>query len=589
MTTATFPEHDDAPINVIRLVRVSGDRQDYERQIDDTDQSAIEKGLRIIKTIGFAGVSGKSMPTNKEMLCILEEVKQPGIAGFLMTEISRFGRPQRGSHFGMVDNLQDCDKTIFTCQNGDFDLGTGEGFDNFVSCFASAGKELREIRRRSLSGKLKNAKRGCLNSGAIPYGYSLVKRDRSDMARGARAHMEPNEVEAAVVKRIFGWAMMGIGAYEIAKRLNLEGVLSKRAGKIDRKERTAEDNGLTKAGKKRGPCAARINSGLWSQRTIWQILTHPAYTGTFSYHKGLPDEIKMSVPAIVEEAVWRDVQLMLPSKKRTHAGRANSRNYELTGLGWCKFCGHRLTTKTRPFPRGYYHCGRTTGKPPLCAACTGPLPYIDKDKLEAVVWAAVWSKLSNEDNLMNMINTAFADQPVDPNAGIEIENARIAVDEAKLYDKRAHDNMRNPRYSHELGLSEWEESQRKLRDAQLRLKQAEQALIPRDGKPAEDSVRALARELAAAEPKGFEERRAFLRAAITEFMTDGTTVEIELSIPANFVGDSHTPSEEKESTNLDSGKYRAPNKCLVNPLRLLPSSNSPLGSPITFTINALLR
>lgn len=568
----TSPEPDDL-IDALALLRVSTDGQDVERQRYDIEELAEEHHLRIVETLKLEGISGTSMMTNEQAKKLLQRLSQPHIKGLAVSSVDRVIRPQRGSDFGIANYFQDFSKKLWTVADGVIDMGKDDGFDRFISASSRAGKELREIRRRSIGGKLKNARAGFLNSGSVPYGYRYVFTDRNTRTRATMA-LDP--VEAAIVRRIFEMALQHMSCRAIARVLNLEGIPSKRAGMVVRKERDGQDG--------RTPCAAKINSGKWGRTTVQQILKQPAYCGTFAYHKRRPDQILIPCPAIIDQRMWEAVQQQLSCNKIMHSGPTGAkREYELTGLGLCLFCGHRIGTFPRRGLKAYYRCNNITQHPPSRRICTDG-PCIDKDHLEKTIWSAVWQTVTNGDTLARMIATAYEITPLDPQRAAEVEQLRRRITELKDIEDRAHENMRDPRYPREFGMREWEQAAQNSREAKYALSEAEASIRPRTGvKPEDPAIQALAARLKAYEPEGFEERRAFLNLLVREFATDGKQIDIELNVPEDFfLPPMDTSSEGKGNTIVTRGQYSVSELCT-------PSVRPPLTTPISFTINALLR
>ncbi len=181
-----------------------------------------------------------------------------------------------------------------------------------------------------------------------------------------------NEEEAAVVRRIFQWAVEGWTCYRIAFKLN-------------------EMNIPTKRGRR------------WHPRGIEWILLTEAYTGVqffgqeryrkISEHKrevtDRPESkwilIKGFTPALISKTEFDTVGRRLAAPQAHHVN--GERKYLLTGLVVCPSCGTGVTGTCLGAKYRYYRCrgtARTSTRDAICHE-----GYIPADLLEEVVWNAL--------------------------------------------------------------------------------------------------------------------------------------------------------------------------------------------------------
>jgi site-specific DNA recombinase len=115
--------------------------------------------------------------------------------------------------------------------------GTIEVLDEFYST---------NLAQDTLRGMQENAGRGDHNGGVMPIGYKAKK-----FLDGAneKTRLEPDEIFTPIIQRIFQMCADGMGAKEIVKTLNGEGLRTNR-------------------------------STLWNKNTIYYILKNGIYTGT---------------------------------------------------------------------------------------------------------------------------------------------------------------------------------------------------------------------------------------------------------------------------------------------------------------------
>lgn len=528
---------------VVSLIRVSTDHQDVARQHTDAARLAKQHGFTIAETVEFLGVSGTAVLNATQTRQVEEILRRPDIAGMCCSSIDRYGRLQKGADFQLITVFEETGKTIYTIRDGVLDMTRPEDWERLMHGLIKGGSELREITRRSVGGKRENAANGFLNSSSVPYGYKYIFRDRST---GIRAHMEIDPTHAPIVVRIFELAMQNFGGNTIAGRLNIEHVPSPRGGR-------------------------------WSRRVLLQILQNHTYAGSFRYPKDDLDGVIVQCPAIVDESVWQSVALNLRNLKE-RAGRKSSRKWELTGLGWCLYCGHRLTTFPRNRGRGYYRCGHIDRKPPAKHLCPDSR-CIDKTALESLVWRSVWTTITDPDTLVRMISSAFEQAPA-PDASA-IAEIRGRVEKLIRVEARCKENLDDP----DLDRAEWK---RKMKDAEKARRNAEFELNYAEGnllrlqRPDDESIQDLAGELAQSEPQTCEEKQTFLRMLGCEFRTDAKQVWIDLQIPQSLLAP--TPGGPEANKK---GMHNSDRRIGSDPHCASPFS-SPLANPISFRINATL-
>src|SRR5436305_12152686 len=221
--------------------------------------------------------------------------------------------------------------------------------------------ERAKILERSRRGKRHAAHQGAVSvlSGA-PYGYRYVSKRDGD----GEARFDVVLEEARVVLQVFTWVgqdRCSIG--EVCRRLNAA------------KEQT------------------RTGKTVWDRATVWDMLKNPAYKGAAAFGKtsveplrprlrgqrGRPMQPKravstqdvprekwmsISVPALVDEAVFETVQEQLQeNQQRARIGQRGAR-YLLQGLLVCACCGYasygkpisHSARKGNPRSYAYYRC-----------------------------------------------------------------------------------------------------------------------------------------------------------------------------------------------------------------------------------------
>ncbi len=98
-----------------------------------------------------------------------------------------------------------------------------EGMIEVIDEFYSAN-----LSQDTMRGMRENMNRGFFNGGIVPFSYKKVKVSAGS---SQKTKIEPDEAEAAIVKRAFQMAVEGKGGKEIAQVLNADGFRT-RAGKL---------------------------------------------------------------------------------------------------------------------------------------------------------------------------------------------------------------------------------------------------------------------------------------------------------------------------------------------------------------------
>jgi site-specific DNA recombinase len=225
-----------------------------------------------------------------------------------------------------------------------------------------------------------NASRGYFNGGTVPVGYR-TKRIIEGTAK--KTKLEPDPTYTPVVKRVFQMCIEGMGAKEIVKTLNSEGLKTNR-GKP------------------------------WTVGTIHNILKNENYTGTLVWNRksrsgsskkrnpsGEVIRVKKSHPAIIPWQTFDKVQRILEDRdpKIVHP-RSHDSRYLLSGLLFCGKCGSRMVgAPAKSSTYFYYLCGKyKRGGKSLCA-----MRPLGTDKVESFVIDRIRDNILTEENLTELV------------------------------------------------------------------------------------------------------------------------------------------------------------------------------------------
>jgi site-specific DNA recombinase len=211
--------------------------------------------------------------------------------------------------------------------------------------------ERAKIRERTHRGRLHRARAGAPPGWSNPpYGYRYISGDKPHTGT-----VVVEECEAAIVRQIFAWVGdEGLRLREVSQRLTARGL----------KPRSSKRWG-------QGTLARVVHNGVYIGRAHHQKYesiepSHPR--DTRRYRRRLktsarvrPEQewITVTVPAIVDEALFRKAQQQLLNNRRQTAGQVK-RPYLLRGLLFCSACGRKMwgfcTDYGRRYERRYYAC-----------------------------------------------------------------------------------------------------------------------------------------------------------------------------------------------------------------------------------------
>jgi DNA invertase Pin-like site-specific DNA recombinase len=464
-------------LNLIALLRVSTDDQDVKRQRTDIDRLKKKfPEIRIIRIVELIGVSGTDTLNNEHVQKILEELKQEGVDGIAIPALDRLFRPaKRWAQWGILDFFCDTNKCIWSLREGMIDPNTEEGREKCLAAGGRAGAEWLILKQRTADGKWEKAQEGFLPHGNARYGYDIIGRKHTGVIGRGKAVI--NEKEAAVVNRVFRWLDADVFTYEIAARLNKDGILSK-------------------GHKGKDPLP-------WSCTTILQMAHCTDYIGK-AHWKG----IEIPVPRIIDDELFYRVQAKLAGRKKLGGGRP-SKLFLLLRKLFCARCKHKMNgvgnKGKRRNARLYYECGHKTNKPPIRRLCDAPLVW--RDLIEEVGWSAIWGLLKKPRTLLEMGKAIYADQ-LKPD---EKKVSRIEKDIAKL---RIRDRNLKQMQEEATDPEEYSEARAKrtairgeLAGLEVELREAQKVVMMPSLSALEKHLETI---MTGEEPKTFDERRPIL-------------------------------------------------------------------------------
>ena len=306
---------------VALYARVSSDRQDVDlsvaAQLRALRDYAAKNGYVIVREYADEAVSGR-VDDRPEFNRMIDDARLPEAAfqEVLVWKFSRFTRKREHAvAYKSLLRRRGVRVVSITEHTDDTPIGKlTEGIIETVDQFYSEDLAT-EVRR----GMREAALRGFWVSSRTPYGYNRVTVQ--DGAK-ERSKLQPDDVTAPVVRRIFDMAENGVGMLDIARAINDEAIPS-------------------------------ATGKLWSSTAVNFILRNEVYTGTLIWGAKAKDEadpvrVEEAFPAIVSKAQFRRVNSRMRSRasKATHPRRIAS-SYLLSGLVKCYRCETLLSGQGR--------------------------------------------------------------------------------------------------------------------------------------------------------------------------------------------------------------------------------------------------
>ena len=243
--------HTEKKLRVAAYARVSTSSDEQLISLD-AQKNHYEVLIRSHKDWEFAGlyfdegISGTKMAKRDGLLALLDDCEKGLIDYIIVKSISRFSR-------NTVDSIETvrrlCDMGIYIIfEKENIDTGKMEG-ELLLSILSSlAESESRSISDNETWSIKRRFVNGTYKISYPPYGYDYIDGE-----------MVVNEKQSEVVRWIFGQVLSGNSTAEIARKLNEEGVATRRGGR-------------------------------WTSTTINGMIRNEKYTGDVIFQKSYSDE-----------------------------------------------------------------------------------------------------------------------------------------------------------------------------------------------------------------------------------------------------------------------------------------------------------
>jgi len=353
--------------------RYSSDKQ-REASIEDQmrlcEERAAREGWKIVKRYKDQAISGASL-MRAGIQALMQDAQGHKFDVVLTESLDRLSRDQEDIA-GVYKRLRFAGVKMVTLSEGEI-AELHIGFKGTMGALYL--KDLADKTRRGLRGRVEAGRSGGGNS----YGYDVVVRvtEGGEPDRGER---RVNEVEAAVVRRIFNEYASGKSPKAIAHALNREKI----AGPAGEGWGPSTINGNWRRG------TGILNNELYIGRLVWNRLAYIKNPDTGNRVSRLNDPsswIVKDVPElrIIDQALWERVKERQQGIRKVHAFHEKQRPRKLLSfLLKCGCCGGGLSKVSQK----HYGCSTARNK----GTCDNRLT-VRQDEVEGMVIGALQSRL----------------------------------------------------------------------------------------------------------------------------------------------------------------------------------------------------
>lgn len=308
------------------------DGRSIEGQIADCRERCAREGWTIVGEFSDAAISGNKGITQEArpgFYAMMQQIMAGGVDQLLCDTTSRIARNERDS-IEIRDDLKYAGCRLFSLQKGVI-----EGITASIEAAVDAEQ------RRALAHNIRRGQRTSVDQGRVPaniaYGYKQANKltENGNVTRGLRV---VDEDKADIIRRIFREFAAGRSAFEIAKRLNLDGIPGPRgsywsATVIYGTERMG--NGILR------------NRAYMGELVVGRTVSvENPRTRKITYRPVPKDQWRVNqVPAlrIVDQEVWDAVQAELGRRSVGPLHMQRRPKHWLSGLGECSECGSPFT------------------------------------------------------------------------------------------------------------------------------------------------------------------------------------------------------------------------------------------------------
>lgn len=355
----------------IRLSVEKEGNESIQTQIDLVHQYIDDhEEYRLVDTYIDNGYTGTDF-NRPEFVRLMDDVRTGKIQCIVVKDLSRFGRNAIETGY-YIETIFPCLNVRLIAINDDFDSNREEDRNSMIVPIKNMINEMYAkdaSKKRVLAFEIQS-KQGTAKIARSIYGYAVDKE---------KNQLIVNPETAPIVQMIFRWYLMGVKTGDIAKRLDMLGVMTPYVYKARNEIEVvipATDH--------------------WTGGRIGEILTNEAYTGTTIYgkrkrakyrnipeHHTKPEEWiihKNTHEAIIAEPDFAEVRLKWnDNSQKCKARIGNGRDYgfdlqnSFPSKIKCMECGNTMVYKrytnngkAHGIRKGFYYCVESEKNPQYC-------------------------------------------------------------------------------------------------------------------------------------------------------------------------------------------------------------------------------
>ncbi len=341
---------------------------------------------------GYSGTTDK----RPALARLLKDVEMSLLDVVVVYKLDRFFRSQRHLHNALHFLETHRVGLVSVTESFDTTTPTGKAMIGMLGTFAQLERDT--FMERSSDGKYKAVQKSAYSGGPVAYGYAWDQEAR-------RLIIEP--IEADIVRHIFAWVIDGLNTYDIARKLTVMGVRTRR------------------------------DAPRWQPSSVARIIRNPAYKGEWVFGRKTNHTRQTLVtcpsPAIVTPQIWEQAQRRLDANIK-HSTRNSKHVYLLSGLIRCQ-CGGACTgsseAQTRNLQVRKYKCyARNKRYPFQDRNCT--TPPIRADLIESLVWEDIRGFLQDPANVIETLGAMKSGNASDYSAELDrVEESLRQVEDAQ--------------------------------------------------------------------------------------------------------------------------------------------------------------
>lgn len=424
----TLKTDDNEPHRVCAYCRVSTDEKDQRNSLV-AQKMFFQRYFNLHSNWTNAGIfadeglSGTSLEKRDDFNRMIFEARRGNIDIILTKEVSRFSRNVQHL-LNIVEELRKNGVYIWFLSD-DINTERNDYREKLTQIATNAEQESLRTSNRVRWGQQQQMQLGVVFGRKEMYGYNIVKDENGIQ------HFEIVPEEAEVIKKIFEWFASGEGTHRIGRRLEQQGITTK-----------------------------RYKNG-WSNTVILRILRNEKYVGDLAQGKTYtPDPLTHKKKyntgesyrfyitdhhpesAIIDRDLWNKVQHILEEKAPNEEIKAkHSNRYWTSGKVYCGLCGGRYVSyvkKQKNVPYRAWVCfeNHQRGKYKQITLETGETAFVGCNALrvnDRVLKTAVydiinWYIIPHKETLLAEMKKEIAELSKPKDTTKQIEKIQTAIE-----------------------------------------------------------------------------------------------------------------------------------------------------------------